>query len=208
MTTEQITEQWYLIGEYFENCNCEILCPCVIPVPPGAPTEGHCDVGFAFHIEEGEFNGVSLGGLNFVATAYTPGIMGEGNWTTAFYVDEQASQAQRHAIERILSGEIGGPMERWMRLTTDFKGVTYCSITYESRAMTRRVSIPNIIAFAIEGITAGRRRAVMRLDNTGHPVSSSLALARGTDSTYEDHGMTWDNTGKNAHYANFRWSWP
>ena len=87
-------------------------------------------------------------------------------------------------------------MERWMRLTTDFKGVTYCPITYESVAMTRRASIPNIIAMAIEGITAGRRRAVMRLNNTGHPVNSELALARGTDSTYDDHGMTWDNTGR------------
>ena len=58
-----VNETWELRGDYFENCNCEILCPCVIPVPPGAPTEGHCDVGFAFHIEEGNYNGVSLGGL-------------------------------------------------------------------------------------------------------------------------------------------------
>ena len=35
-----------------------------------------------------------------------------------------------------------------------------------------------------------------------------LALARGTASTYSDHGMTWDNTGKNGHYAPFEWSWP
>ena len=40
------TESWQLKGEYFENCNCEVLCPCVVPGPPTDPTEGHCDVGF------------------------------------------------------------------------------------------------------------------------------------------------------------------
>ena len=72
------TESWHLKGEYFENCNCDVLCPCVIPGPPNDPTEGHCDVGFAFHIQEGNFKGVSLNDLNFVMIAYTPGNMGRG----------------------------------------------------------------------------------------------------------------------------------
>jgi len=202
------TEQWHLKGAYFENCNCQILCPCVLPVPPGTPTEGHCDVGLAFHIEGGAFNQVSLAGLNFVVAAHTPGIMGAGNWTTAFYVDERASEDQRHAIGRILSGEIGGPMVRWMSLTRDFKGTKYCAVTFESGGATRRASIPGVMDFSVEGVRAGRRRSVMRLVNTGHPVNSTLAVARGTGNTYTDHGMIWDNTGKNGHYAPFNWTWP
>ena len=202
------SEEWNLKGEYFENCNCEILCPCVLPVAPGAPTEGHCDVGLAFHIEEGDFNGVALAGLNFVVAAYTPETMGAGNWTTAIYVDERASEEQRHALDRILSGDIGGPMERWMALTSDFRGTKYCGITFESEGDKRRVVIPDVMDFNIQGIRAGSRREVMTLENTGHPVNSTLALARGTASTYSDHGMTWDNTGKNAHFAVFEWSWP
>ena len=202
------SEKWNLKGEYFENCNCEILCPCVLPVAPGAPTEGHCDVGLAFHIEEGDFNGVALAGLNFVVAAYTPETMGAGNWTTAIYVDERASEEQRHALDRILSGDIGGPMERWMALTSDFRGTKYCGITFESEGDKRRVVIPDVMDFNIQGIRAGSRREVMTLENTGHPVNSTLALARGTASTYSDHGMTWDNTGKNAHFADFEWSWP
>lgn len=202
------TEKWYLKGDYFENCNCEVLCPCVLPVAPGAPTEGHCDVALAFHIDEGDFDGISLADLNFVVATYTPGIMGAGNWTTAFYVDERASAEQRRAIERIMSGDIGGPMARWISLITDFRGTRYCSITYQSQRNTRRVAIPGVIDFTVEGITAGRGRRVMRLNNTGHPVSRSLALAKGTANTYTDHGMSWDNTGKNGHYAAFRWSWP
>ena len=83
------TESWNLKREYFENCNCEVLCPCVVPGPPTDPTEGHCDVGFAFHIQEGAFGDVTLNDLNFVVIAYTPGNMGAGNWTTAVYIDEE-----------------------------------------------------------------------------------------------------------------------
>ena len=28
----------------------------------------------------------------------------------------------------------------------------------------------------------------------------------GTDSTFADHGMRWDNSGKNGHYAPISWS--
>ena len=203
------TEKWDLKGGYFENCNCQILCPCVVPGPPLEPTEGHCDVGFAFHVDQGDYNGVSLDGLNFVIAAHTPGIMGHGGWTTAFYVDERANDDQRRALGRILSGEIGGPMAAWMSLTANMLGITYAAIEYHEEGMDRRASIPGVMDFHVRGIRAGRRRrSPLRLTNTGHPVSPTLALARGIDSTYTDHGMQWDNTGRNAHYANFSWSWP
>ena len=165
-------------------------------------------MGFAFHIQEGDFGGVSLNNLNLVVIAYTPGNMGAGNWTTAVYIDEKANDAQRKALGRILSGEIGGPAQRWMPLTTDFKGTKYCPITYTSEGRNRGVSIPEIINFNVEGIVAGRGNEPMRLENVGHPVSSTLTMARGTSSTYTDHGMSWDNTGKNGHYATFGWQWP
>ena len=47
-----VTHQWHLKGEYLENCNCEVLCPCVIPVSPQLPTDGHCDMALAFNIDE------------------------------------------------------------------------------------------------------------------------------------------------------------
>lgn len=205
MTT---AETWNLKGDYFENCNCEILCPCIVRGGPAVPTEGHCDVAFAFHIQEGDYQGVALDDLNFVVVAYTPGIMGDGDWTLANYVDERADQFQRAALSRILSGEIGGPSERWMGLTSNYLGTKYCPITYAINGHERSVKIPGIIDFNVKGLVVGRRAEAMRLENTGHPVSSSLALAEGTGSAYTDHGMTWDNTGKNGHYAAFQWSWP
>jgi len=44
--------------------------------------------------------------------------------------------------------------------------------------------------------------------NTGHPISpEKLALAMGASgNSFSDHGMRWDNSGKNGHYAPIRWT--
>ena len=202
------TNRWRLKGEYFESCNCEVLCPCIVQGTSVQPTDGHCDVGLAFHIEEGDFNGTSLNGLNFLAANYTPGPMADGNWTSAFYVDERANPQQREAMEQLLSGQMGGPAERWRALTTDFKGIRYVPIEFKVEGRTRSVTIPNVIDFNVEGITKPGQDDALLLVNAGHPVNRDLYIARGTRATYSDHGMTWDNTGKNGHYASFEWNWP
>ncbi|MBI2459960.1 MAG: DUF1326 domain-containing protein [Candidatus Rokubacteria bacterium] len=84
---------WHLRGEYFESCNCEVLCPCLLgPRDAGGaalarPTEGHCDVPVIFQTKAGAFDGFDLGGLSAVLTIYAPGPMGEGNWTAGLYRD-------------------------------------------------------------------------------------------------------------------------
>ena len=113
------TSNWSLKGDYFENCNRVGLCPCPFG---GDHAEGHCDVGFAFHVDEGAFDGVALDGLNLAAGFYTPGSMPDGNWIGAAYVDERASPQQREALGEIMSGKFGGPFERFMRLTAGPRG--------------------------------------------------------------------------------------
>ncbi len=172
------------------------------------PTDGHCDVGLAFHIEEGDLNGTSLDGINFLAANYTPRPMGDGNWTSAFYIDERANPQQREAMEQILSGQMGGPAERWRAMTTDFRGISYVPMEFKAEGRTRSLTIPNIIDFNVEGITKPGQDDALLLMNAGHPVNRDLYIAKGTRATYNDHGMTWDNTGKNGHYASFQWNWP
>jgi hypothetical protein len=47
----------------------------------------------------------------------------------------------------------------------------------------------------------------MYLENTGHPVSSRLAVAHASKSHVHALGLTWDDaSGKNnGHYAPFNW---
>ena len=95
------TSNWPFKGDYFENCNCVGLCPCPFG---GDPAEGHCDVGFAFHVDEGAFDGVALDGLNLAAVFYTPRNMPDGNWIGAAYVDERASPQHQEVLGEIMSG--------------------------------------------------------------------------------------------------------
>ena len=57
--------KWQLTGDYFENCNCDVVCPCLVSRSPpltAKPTQGECDVAIAFHIETGSYGQVSLDG--------------------------------------------------------------------------------------------------------------------------------------------------
>ena len=92
-------------------------------------------------IDEGDFDGVSLGGLSFVVVMYTPGKMTNADWTTAPYVDERATQGQRALLGRILSGETGGPMEQFIALKANFLGTQYVPIAFNGNSQIRSVSI-------------------------------------------------------------------
>lgn len=55
--------QWDLSGYYFENCNCSVVCPCLVSKAApltSRPTEGVCDVAAIFHIEKGSYGDVAL----------------------------------------------------------------------------------------------------------------------------------------------------
>src|SRR5208337_4923576 len=108
---DSMSERWQLDGEYFESCNCELLCPCLL-TKGSRPTEGHCDVVVAFHVDSGRYGQTDLSGLNAVVAICTPGIMTQGNWTMAPYVDVRGSEAQRGALEQIVTARAGGPLSR------------------------------------------------------------------------------------------------
>ena len=98
---------WSIRGDYFETCSCTVVCPCLISAAPpltSMPTEGTCDAGFAFHIDQGTFGDVPLDGLNVGLVAHVPGPMIEGNWTVALYLDERADPRQHEALQAIFSG--------------------------------------------------------------------------------------------------------
>ena len=165
--------KWELSGDYFENCNCNVVCPCL--VSPGAPltarpTQGVCDVVLAFHIDKGKYADVSLDGLNVVVAAHTPGPMGEGNWTLAAYIDERASDQQTEALGAIFGGSAGGPMAIFAPLVSKNLGAKKVAINYAVKGKNRTVNIPGIANMAVEplGSLHPRGRFGPRL---GHPVA-------------------------------------
>jgi hypothetical protein len=203
-------KKWQLTGDYFENCNCDVVCPCLVSAGApltARPSQGMCDVALVFHIETGRYDDVPLDGLNVAVIAHTPGAMGEGNWTLAAYIDQRADDAQTAALGAIFGGAEGGPMAAFAPLVGTHLGARKVAIDYAVNGKSRSARIPGIMRMAVQPVgtmhPSGESWAAI-----GHPVApDKLALAVGADgSTFTDHGMRWDNSGKNGHYAPISWS--
>ena len=202
--------KWQLSGDYFENCNCDVICPCLASTAApltARPTQGVCDVALLFHIDSGRFDEVSLDGLNVALVAHAPGPMAQGNWSVAAYIDERADEPQTAALGAIFTGAEGGPMAAFAPLIATNLGVKKVPITYRISGKTRSAEIPGLLAMAVEPIPtmhpSGEIWAAL-----GHPVApDKLALAVGASgSSFADYGMRWNNAGKNGHYAPISWS--
>ena len=115
---------WQIEAEYLENCNCEILCPCVTsPVMKGS--YDRCLVPLVVRIARGQKDGVSLDGLGFVWLVDAPGTMSEGGWRVGIYLDEQATPEQAAALEEIVTGRAGGVPGIIGSLTGELVGIKH-----------------------------------------------------------------------------------
>jgi hypothetical protein len=136
---------WQLTGEYFENCNCDVVCPCfassVAPLT-SRPSRGACDVALIFHIDKGTYGDLALDGLNVAVIIHTPGPMADGNWTAAAYIDYRADDLQTTALGAIFTGAEGGPMAAFAPLIATQLGVKKVPIRYSYQGKSRSVKYP------------------------------------------------------------------
>jgi hypothetical protein len=198
-------ETWKIEGDYFESCNCEILCPCLLSHAQALPTEGHCDVVLGFHINRGSYGKTDISGLNAAQALTTPGPMSKGGGTLAVYVDSRGNAEQRAALEAIFNGQAGGPPSLFGPMVARRLPTKPAQIDFDRSGETYKLVISGISEMIVEGI-AGQPGKVVWLDNVGHPYSSRLAAARGTQSHYKDHSLNFDNSGRNGHYSPIKWS--
>ncbi len=94
--------KWTIKAREFVNCNCSYGCPCQFN---GLPTYGNCEAVAGMQIETGQHGATKLDGLKFVGIFRWPGAIHEGNGEAAVVIDERATQAQREALLRILTGQ-------------------------------------------------------------------------------------------------------
>lgn len=101
---------WRIRGSYFESCNCDPICPCrrIDGVGGGRSTHGLCMGLLSWVIEEGEADGIDLGGQPVaLACRYSDDEAGSP-WSWILYLDVGATGQQREALEGIFSGSLGG----------------------------------------------------------------------------------------------------
>ncbi len=201
---ETVASSWSIAGEYFENCNCAVVCPCLFSTSApltSEPTEGACEVAFAFHIDQGAYGDVTLDGLNAALIARTPGPMIEGNWTAALYVDERADARQQEALGAIFTGQAGGVMGSFAPLIAEVLGVKAVPIAYHSEGRRRAVEIPDIMTMAVRAAPSVMGEDQELVAVNAHPFApDGVVIAAGEEgSTWTDYGLRWDNSGRNVH---------
>lgn len=204
-----VQTRWQVSGQYFENCNCDVVCPCLFsPNAPftSRPTQGACEVAFGFHIDHGRYGDATLDGLNAALLTRTPGPMADGNWSIALYVDERADEQQRAGLQAIFTGANGGPIAALTPLVSTVLGVKAVPITFRQEGTRRALEIPAVMSMSVHALPSLLPDQEIWASNA-HPFAPAVSLATGdTGSTWEDYGMRWDNSGKNGHYAPINWS--
>lgn len=201
---------WAIEGDYFENCNCDVVCPCLFSAAEpmtATPTQGACEVMIAFHVDRGSYGDVGLDDLNVVAVGRTPGPMADGDMRLALYLDERADERQQEALTAIFSGAAGGPMGLLAPLVGEVLGVRSAPIEYRVDGRRRECVMADTMRMAVRAIPSVDPEGILSVTGA-HPFAmAGLALAVGEEgSTFSDHDLSFDNSGKNGHYARISWS--
>src|SRR5258705_10675835 len=145
------TPSWQVNGQYYETCNCDFVCPCILGQMAVRPTKGSCTFAMAMQIERGNLANVSLDGLAFILLGLTPEEMGKGNWSVGLVIDERATAEQRDAITAIASGAAGGPMSALAGLIGTFLGVETTVIRIERSGLKFTVRAGTLVEMSGEG---------------------------------------------------------
>jgi hypothetical protein len=117
-----------LEGTILEVCNCDILCPCWVGEDPD---NGTCDAVVAWHIDQGQIDGLDVSGRTIALLGFVPGNILQGNWKAAVFVDDKASDAQMQAIGDVWTGKKGGPVADLAQLVGEIVTFEKAAITYD-----------------------------------------------------------------------------
>ena len=69
----------------------------------------------------------------------------------------------------------------------------------------RKIKIPAIAEMDIEGLTGSDPNVESKVVNPAFSNTPGIdpIIARATKHTYKDHGLEWDNSGRNVFYSRF-----
>lgn len=198
---------WRIEGTYFENCNCDMVCPCSTSGLTAPADQDRCRVLLAFHVDSGQVDDVDVSGLTVAVAADAPALMSEGGWRVGVVMDAAASPEQAEALGAVFSGQLGGPMGALGPLVGEMLGLEVARIDYADDGRSHRVRIGDMVDIEVEDF-------VSPLDATGRGVKVSgvgfpadtLAAGTAARSRVSVFGLDFANEGKNAFSAPFSWA--
>ena len=203
-----VSESWWVEGELFEGCNCNLLCPCHISFRQ-PPTNGFCDAIWAAMFERGRFGDTDLAGLGAVIFVYSPGpTMADGDWTSVLYVDAAASEQQAVATRAIFSGKSGGPWEILGQFYRDgeLSVVRRVPLEITIDATARTVRAPDLLLLEVEAIRGADKETTATISNLRNVIHGNVHTLARSNQTIRDEAISWEEQGKHGLYSRFRWA--
>ena len=199
---------WSIEGRYFENCSCEVVCPCTASLALGADND-YCRAAIVFHVDRGEVDGVDVSGLTVVPVFESGRYMHEGNWRLGLLVDDSASDEQTEKLGAVFGGQLGGPMGSLAGLVTEQLGVERVPMDLaesDGKHVLRiedkgEVSVDDVVPFGVESGEPARLAGVF------HPAGSELTIAKASETSgVNAFGISFGGGGKSAFSHEFAWA--
>ena len=199
---------WSVRGTYFENCPCNMVCRCTTSGMSMPADYDRCTIVLAFHIDEGDVDGLDISGLNVAVLVDSPQLMTDGNWKLGMFMDASASKEQAEAIGGVFSGALGGPMAALGPLVGEMLGMETVPIEYTDDGRRHSIKAGDLLDIEIGDFVPPNSATgeVSMLTGIAHPVSTTLTIARATKSRIKAFGYDLAQDGRNAHSAPFAWS--
>ncbi|MFK3796397.1 MULTISPECIES: DUF1326 domain-containing protein [unclassified Pseudomonas] len=170
---------WRIAGEWLDVCSCNSPCPCTYAQPP---TGNHCEVLWAYRINEGHFGETPMAGLKVVLLANFTGNLWDGAWLDCgFFFDATGDEAQRAAMVAIFTGQVGGWMTQFVPThVRDVRGVEFAdiSVDIESTLEHWRVTVEDKVEAsgkAMSGPTSDPSKRLQSYNPPGSEVGPTSA---------------------------------
>jgi hypothetical protein len=197
---------WKLEGTYFENCNCDWVCPCTVTSFASPATGDRCNVILNYHVRKGEVDGVDVSGHSVSLVVDSPKNMLDGGWRVGVIIDDKASKEQADKLTGVFAGQAGGPMANLAPLIGEVLGIERHPIEYSDKGHRHSIRIGDAVAIEIEDYAAQPGGETTKLTGVAHPSNSTITIAKPIESKIKAFGMEFKNAGKSAFSAPFSWA--
>jgi hypothetical protein len=198
---------WKLDGQYFENCSCDVPCPCTVSLDLGADRD-RCNFFLVFQVTSGDVEGVDVSGVTVALMGETPKVMAEGNWRVGVLLDDNASDEQAEKLGAVFGGQLGGPMEALGPLIGEQLGVERVAMEVTHEGGTHRIKLGDGGEIEVQEVVPfGKENGEpAKLTGVFHPGGEELTIARATRSDVSAFGIDFAFEGGSAFANPFSWA--
>jgi hypothetical protein len=196
---------WWAKGLLFENCNCQVVCPGHFHFTQLC-THERCLGYWGIDFHEGDFAGVSLAGRKVVIAFDCPRHMASGNWIVTTWIDEDANPQQQAAIERIVSGEAGGPWKILAQFVGERKPVQQTAIAFADDGKVKTLTVGAFLKSTLSWLRGRDRDTPVKMENVFNQIHDATQILDMGSTEYTGGPNPFVTRNTHALHSNFAWS--